>query len=263
MTQAIFLILRRWRLLGFLPRIGAATAAMVRHARVGAVALKGMGNTLKNSGIVPMWQFIRLGKVQHQHRPVLQRLLQVLARNYGGSVVGKGILDIHAVSQAACVTNKMNTTNNVYPVWRRRGPHHGQLRLQPQANQHLHHLQDQEEALALVPKIRHGTAVLGALPAAVRVAFARKILEDPTHTSLPVEVLVQEVAGVAQGRAILANTLSPSKMGGRSLLIRHRQQVKIHTALLHTCSFAMESRTASAGPTKTRSACRSLSRQGA
>mmetsp|Transcript_32052 Transcript_32052/g.63180 ORF Transcript_32052/g.63180 Transcript_32052/m.63180 type:complete len:225 (+) Transcript_32052:954-1628(+) len=222
-----------------------------------------MGSTPKNSGIVPMWQFIRLAKVQHQRRQRLavpQHQLQVLARNYGGSAVVKGFLDIHAVSQAACATSKVNITANVYPVWRRHGPHHGQLRPQPQANQHLHHLQDQEEAFALVQKTRHGMAVSGAL-LQVPVAFALKILEATIHTSLLGEALVKGVAGVAQGRAILANTLSLSKMDGRSLLIRHQQQARTPTAPLHTCSFAMESSTASAGPTKTRSACRSLSRQ--
>ena len=260
MTLATFPSLRRWLQLAIRPRRGAATVALVKRVQSRVVARKEMGSTPKSSGIVPMWQFIRLGKVQHQHRPVLQRLLQVLARNYGGSVVGKGILDIHAVSQAACVTNKMNTTNNVYPVWRRRGPHHGQLRLQPQANQHLHHLQDQEEAFALVPKAQNGTAVLGTLLAAVRVAFAHKILEVATHMSLLVEALVQGVVGVTQGRAILVSTPSLSRMDGKSQLTRHRQRVRTHTVRLPTCSYATESNTANAGR-KTWSASPSRSKQ--
>lgn len=262
MTAATFLTLRRWRLQGILRRPGAAIAHLERHARNLAVARKEMGSTLKNSGIVPMWQCMRLAKVRrqrHQHLAVLQSQLQVLAHHYGSSVVAKGLPGIHAARQGVCVISKANITASVYPVWRRRGPHPDKPQPQSRGNLHLHHLQDQEEVFALVQKTRHGTAVLDALPA-VRITFAHKILEAATHTSLLVEALVQGVAGVTQGPAILASTLSLSRMDGKLQLTKHRQQVKTHTVRLPTCSYATESNTANAGR-KTWSASPSRSKQ--
>jgi len=244
MTAATFLTLRRCRLPAILLRLGAAIAHLERHARSRVVARKEVGSTLKNSGIVPMWQFTRLAKVRrqrHQRLAVPQRQLQVLAHPYMGSVVANSFPDMHAARLAAFATSKATGIANVYPAWGRHGPHPGQLRPQPQASRHPHLLQ----AIAPVQRAQHGTAVLGAL-LVVRAAFAHKILAATTHTSLLVEALVQGVAGVAQDRAILASTLSLSRMDGRSRLI-NRQRVRIHTVRLHTCSFAMDSNTANAG----------------
>lgn len=260
---ATFLISRRWQKLAILLHLGASTAvAASKSARSCVVARKEAGSILKNSGIVPMWQCMRLAKVRrqrHQHLAVLQSQLQVLAHHYGSSVVAKGLPGIHAARQGVCVISKANITASVYPVWRRRGPHPDKPQPQSRGNLHLHRLQDQEEVFALVQKTRHGTAVLDALPA-VRITFAHKILGAATHTSLLVEALVQGVAGVTQDPAILASTLSLNRMDGKLQLTQHRQKVKTHTVRLPTCSYATESNTANAGR-KTWSASPSRSKQ--